>query len=143
MGTLLLAMCMGLPGWACKAQQKTVVSAKLVYAVCMVESTGNAEAYSPNDAGTPSYGLCQIKMKTARWLGFKGTEAELMHPEMNAYYCAKYLEYNIRRYATLEEAISAYNAGHAVDTNYEYVEKVMHYFNGGNNETTRLSVAAL
>jgi len=124
MAGLVLAICVGLPGWACNVQQHTPVSGRLIHAICMVESQGNTLAYSPRDAGSPSYGVCQIKMKTAIWLGFKGDEFELMKPDVNAMYAAKYLQYHMHRYRTLDEAISAYNAGHATDSNQEYVMKV-------------------
>lgn len=124
MTILALALCT-LPNWACLAQQKTIVSANLVHAVCMVESRGNYAAYSPHDAGSPSIGLCQIKLKTARWLGFQGNEEQLMQPEVNAYYAAKYLQKHLCKYHDLRMAISAYNAGRAVDYNEEYVNKVL------------------
>lgn len=122
---LALIVCTGLPTWACKVEQQTPISARLIYAICMVESHGNTLAYVANDAGSPSYGLCQVKEKTARWLGFKGDALELMKPEVNVLYCAKYLQYHLKRYHNLEQAISAFNAGHATDSNQDYVDKVM------------------
>ena len=122
---LSVASCSGLPSWACDAQLQTGIDPALIYSICHVESTGRVAAYTPHDGdGTPSYGVCQIKMNTARHMGFKGTEAELLQASTNAKYAAKYVIWQYKRYNDLLKAISAYNVGHS-SSNDRYVNKVM------------------
>ena len=82
----------------CDAQLKTGIDPNLIYAICQVESKGNTTAYTPADGTSPSYGMCQVKYRTAEWLGFKGRQAELMIPAINAEYAARYLRANLWRY---------------------------------------------
>lgn len=122
---LSTAACFGMPGYICDAQITTGLDPRLLYSVCLVESSGNIHAYVAQDGISPSYGLCQIKLNTARLVGFTGNARQLMRPGVNAHYAAKYLVKNLKRYKNIKKAISAYNAGRAVDFNAEYVEKVM------------------
>jgi soluble lytic murein transglycosylase-like protein len=57
--------------------------------------------------------MCQIKLSTARWLGYKGSPAKLWKdPRVNAHWAAKYLRYQIKRYkGDILCGVSAYNAG--------------------------------
>lgn len=93
--------------------------------MCSVESSLNPRAVAPNDGGEDSLGLCQIKLSTARYMGYKGNRAGLFDPEVNAKFAARYLRYQLRRYdGDMAKALTAYNAGR--DTgNREYVEKVL------------------
>lgn len=77
-----------------------------------------------NDGGSPSYGACQVKLATARHMGFKGTPSQLMEPRTNAAIAAKYLNYQIKRYGSADKAVSAYNAGRYIRANAGYVRKV-------------------
>lgn len=98
----------------------------LIESVCWVESKYNVEAIHKDDGGTDSLGVCQVKLKTAQWLGYTGTQAQLMKPRTNIYYSAKYLAYQIKRYRQTETAVVAYNRGHAGDlSTTEYSQKVM------------------
>lgn len=96
-------------------------------ALCFVESSHNIEAIHPDDGGTPSIGLCQVKLGTARWLGYKGDAEGLLDAKTNAYYAAKYLDKQRRRYkGSISKAIIAYNRGNAKNlTNSAYYEKVL------------------
>lgn len=81
-------------------------------AVCWVESGYNINAVHHDDGGGNSTGVCQIKLSTARAMGFKGTESELQVPKTNVYYSAKYLNWQLHRYrGNYSKAIAAYNAG--------------------------------
>lgn len=102
----------------------------LLESICFVESRYNINAVHKDDGGTDSLGLCQIKLRTAKWLGFKGTERELMEPQANAYYAAKYLKYNLKRYhGNMIQAVIAYNAGNANGKVFtSYSRKVMRAF---------------
>ena len=84
----------------------------LLSAVCYVESRHKHKAINLNDGGEDSLGVCQIKLNTARLVGFKGTNKQLMHPTTNALYAAKYLKKQLLRYNNdPRKAVAAYNAG--------------------------------
>lgn len=85
----------------------------LLNAICNVESNQKIQAITWNDGGTPSLGLCQIKLSTARMLGFGGSaEALWKDPHINIYWAGKYLKYQLNRYhGNIDKAIAAYNAG--------------------------------
>lgn len=98
--------------------------ADLLPAVCWQESRHDAKALNPKDGRkgdpkqTPSYGVCQVKLATARQMGFKGKAKELMKPEINIEYAGKYLAWQIDRYTDKKtkeknyaQAVTAYNQG--------------------------------
>jgi soluble lytic murein transglycosylase-like protein len=101
------------------------VPENVLHGVCKTESNGNASAYVQHDGGSPSFGLCQIKYKTAKHMGFKGKPKELFDPYVNMFYAAKYLSYQHERYQNWNKAISAYNAGRYIKSNKKYVTKVL------------------
>lgn len=84
----------------------------LLSALCYVESTHNVSAIHHDDGGGNSVGVCQVKLETAKMLGFKGTERQLMDPKVNVEYAAKYLKKQLNRYGqNSPKAVAAYNAG--------------------------------
>src|ERR1700732_2996185 len=85
----------------------------LLSSVCFVESGHRLTAYHKDDGKGNSVGVCQIKLGTARWLGFKGTEKQLMEPVTNVYYAGKYIRHQMDRYQSVKKAVIAYNLGHA------------------------------
>lgn len=85
----------------------------LLQSICYVESTYKISAVHHDDGGSDSLGLCQIKYNTAKRLGFKGTEKELMRVDVNIYYAGKYLRYQLHRYHATNKAVIAYNKGNA------------------------------
>jgi len=88
------------------------VPANILLGICHTESKLKIKALNKNDAGSPSYGICQIKYGTAKWMGFKGTKKELMSMTINVRYAAKYLRYQMDRYnGDLRKAVLAYNMG--------------------------------
>lgn len=99
----------------------------IMVGLCSVESSLNPDAYVKHDGGSPSYGLCQIKLETARGLGFKGTKDDLMDPKINAHFAVRYVSEQLLRYDNnLTKAIAAYNQGHWVKSrpNKGYTTKV-------------------
>lgn len=87
------------------------VSTGLLLAVCMQE-TGLKNVTVQNDGGSPSIGICQVKMGTAKMMKFGGSEKDLSDNFMNAYIAAKYLKYQKQRYGNNWcKAVAAYNAG--------------------------------
>lgn len=111
---------------------------KLMFAICKVESNCNQYAINHTDGNksqkargitSKSYGMFQIKLSTARALGFKGEAIELMDPETNAFYASKLLTNLLRKHKTLPKALSAYNAGKPSKHNRAYVNKVLSQYN--------------
>ena len=109
------------------------ISGSLLLAICTHE-TGLTNIVHHNDGGSPSIGICQVKYSTAKMLGFKGKENDLMNPVTNAKWAAKYLAYQIDRYGEEDwcKLTSAYNAGSYTESkispgmprNLKYVRKV-------------------
>jgi soluble lytic murein transglycosylase-like protein len=99
----------------------------LLSSLCYVESKYNVLAIHKDDGTSNSVGVCQVKLKTAKWLGFEGTEKELMNPETNIWYAAKYLSYQLKRYhGNVKKAVIAYNIGNAKGlTSTKYSAKVL------------------
>lgn len=86
----------------------------LLMALCTVESSLNAKAVHKYDGDGTSYGMCQIKIATAKFVGFKGHAKELFDPAINVLYAAKYLKFQVDRYkGNYAKAITAYNKGHS------------------------------
>jgi soluble lytic murein transglycosylase-like protein len=102
------------------------VDARLLSAICFVESSHMPHKINHMDGNSDSLGLCQIKFKTAKWMKFKGTQRELMQPKVNARFAAKYLKYQLNRYnGNIMKAVAAYNAGHYKEhKNCQYTFKV-------------------
>lgn len=87
------------------------VPGHLLLAICTHE-TGLKNIVHHNDGGSSSYGICQIKAETARSLNFSGKDSDLMDPNVNAGYAAKYLLKQLDRYdGDWCMATAAYNAG--------------------------------
>lgn len=98
---------------------------QLLSAICWVESHHDAKAINLDDGGADSLGVCQMQLKTAQMLGFKGTSKQLMHPSINVKYAAKYLKKQLIRYdGQLDKAVSSYNAGSYTPKNKYYVNRV-------------------
>lgn len=97
----------------------------LLEAVCKVESNFKVTALHRNDGKGHSYGVCQIKYNTAKLMGYKGSEKDLMRPEINIRYAGLYLRHQINRYKSIPQGIIAYNQGSAKGlTNSTYQRKV-------------------
>ncbi len=105
----------------------------LLQAVCKVESNHTVAAINHNDKGSPSLGVCQVKLATAKFLGYAHTEDTLLSdPKVNAYYAAKYIRRQLDRYqGDTTKAVAAYNAGscrynaEGLIKNRQYVTKVL------------------
>lgn len=100
-------------------------------ALCFVESSHNPAAMHKDDGRGNSVGICQIKLSTAKMLGFKGTENELKDPKTNILYSAKYLHLQSNRYrGDLRKTTGSYNAGsfkvnnQGKVINQKYIDKV-------------------
>lgn len=110
------------------AAYETKVPFRLLAAICTVESSLRPFIKPIEDNGSLSYGMCQVKEETARFLGFASKASILSNPNVNAFYAAKYLKYQLNRYeGDWIRALAAYNAGssHWHISNQEYVTKVL------------------
>lgn len=105
---------------------------KLLASVCYIESAYSVKAVHHDDGDSDSLGVCQIKLETARWLGFKGSRKELMRPSVNIHYAAKYLAHQIKRYhGSMSKGLVAYNQGSAKHlTHTRYSDKIMKLWEG-------------
>lgn len=84
---------------------------ELLFSVCYIESAHKVTARHVKDGDSDSLGICQIKLKTARFMGFKGAEQQLMEPNQNVYWAGRYLKYQLFRYKEVQKAVIAYNQG--------------------------------
>jgi|SRR5579862_4864045 len=75
-----------LDGMAASQASANGVPASLVERVIKRESGGNPRAVSRGN-----YGLMQIRLGTARAMGFSGSAAELLDPQVNMTYAVRYL----------------------------------------------------
>lgn len=98
----------------------------LLSSLCYVESKHDITAVHHDDGGSNSLGVCQIKLTSAKDMGFKGNEQQLMQPQINIFYAGKFLANNIKRYhGNLPRAITSYNKGRSTGTGYSlYYKKV-------------------
>lgn len=88
------------------------IDPSLLGAICYVETKHNVNAYNSTDGNSPSYGICQIKLGTAKGLGFKGTGRDLQDARTNAFWSARYLQYLSHKTGdNLHLTVSAYNCG--------------------------------
>lgn len=114
------------------AAETVGIPASLLIAICSVESDFR-DVVNKHDGGSPSIGICQIKLDTARLVGFEGTEEQLLRDRLiNILYAAKYIKRQLNRYkGDYCSAISAYNTGtrrYLTDgrfNNMRYVTKVL------------------
>lgn len=102
------------------------VSPELIAAIIKTESHGNATAWSSDGA---HYGLGQISQDIAnRYAGGQGYGAGSDYNQ-NIMAVGGYLAALYQQYGDLNQTISAYNAGHATDSNIGYVNSVLSNMN--------------
>ena len=105
----------------------------LLLSICWVESKHTLKAHNPRDGKSASYGVCQVKMNTAKFMASEGKYSHLVidshtlsDPQTNVVFAALYLRWQLKRYKWDErKAISAYNAGRAIKGNKRYVSEVL------------------
>jgi Soluble lytic murein transglycosylase and related regulatory proteins (some contain LysM/invasin domains) len=93
---------------SCHAQ----ISPRIVAALIATESGFNRNAVRYEDrVHDYSVGLMQIRMGTAKMLGYKGSLHKLKLPWVNIYYGTRYLKKCLVRYPNHWDGIVAYNQG--------------------------------
>lgn len=102
----------------------------LLLSICSAESDLRPRT-NVQDGGSASYGVCQIKLATARMFEPAANPALLNNSEVNARLAAQYVRYQMARYPDdLECVIAAYNSGtcrrnkHGKIMNRKYVKRV-------------------
>lgn len=109
----------------------------LLSALCFTESSHRVNVIHHDDGNGDSLGVCQIKLNTAKMLGFKGTSGQLMDPKTNIHYAALYLKKQMVRYqGDSPRAVAAYSAGRfnqgpVFALNQNYVDKVFDAWSTG------------
>jgi hypothetical protein len=106
------------------AADEVGIPAPLLYSICHTE-TRIRNVVNKYDGGSPSYGYCQVKLRTARQFFPKWAAKDLMSPYKNFLVAASYLKYQEERFKTTLKAISSYNAGRPITGNKKYVGKVL------------------
>lgn len=102
------------------------VPPELIAAIIKTESHGVADAWSSDGA---HYGLGQISQDIAnQYAGGQGYGAGSDYNQ-NIMAVGGYLADLYQQYGDLNQTISAYNAGHATDSNIGYVNSVLSYMN--------------
>lgn len=87
------------------------ISPVLLLAVCWQESN-HRNAINAMDGNSASYGICQVKLSTAKMVMPSVKAGDLLNPTINSFIAAKYLKTQLKRYNGDEKmAIAAYNAG--------------------------------
>lgn len=126
-----------IPYYIYNASTSFKLDVALLFAVCTQESLCKAKAINNNDGNKAakargikehSHGLFQLKLATARALGFTGTHKQLMDPETNTWYAAKLIRSLYDKYKTTDKVLSAYNAGHYTKSNKKYVDSVLRHY---------------
>lgn len=110
------------------ASYETNLPIRMLVAIATIESSLTANKIHRHDGDGDSYGLLQIKLETAREMGFTGEPKLLLVPSINSYYAAKYLKHKVDHYqGDWVAAIAAYNRGHTEFhiSNEDYVSKVL------------------
>jgi soluble lytic murein transglycosylase-like protein len=112
------------------AAKAASISPSLLLAICSIESNLRPEAINQHDGGSPSIGVCQLKVDTALMFDRFATAKKLLDPRYNAKLAARYVRYQSNRYISDECIIAAYNAGTCLRNkrglirNRQYVAKV-------------------
>lgn len=107
------------------AANKAMVPPLLLMSICFQESSFR-NVVVPHDGRSPSYGICQLKLKTARQFEPTVTRAQLMSESVNADIAARYLSWLLDRYdGNVHRAVDAYNRGHAGRKPSQYTKKVL------------------
>lgn len=103
---------------------KNHIDPRLTEAIIQTESRNRKWVVKKERDGKKSYGLMQIKLETARMMGFKGGPKRLMIPWINIFYGVRYLRLQMKSHPFLWDAVSAYNAGRIL-----WITRSLHYGN--------------
>jgi soluble lytic murein transglycosylase-like protein len=104
------------------------ISANLLMALCWQESH-HRNVINHSDNGSKSYGVCQVKLDTARTIIPSITRKDLMYPFINIYIASKYLKKHLDKYDSEYLALSRYNGGlkNGKVVNKKYINSILKY----------------
>jgi len=89
------------------------ISPEIALGLVDVEST-----FKPTASKDGNYGLMQIRVATAKSMGFKGTLNDLMIPENNIEYGMRYLHYCYDKYEDVTLMLGCYNGSTSSKNRY-------------------------
>lgn len=89
------------------------VDPKIALALIDVESS-----FKPTASKDGNYGLMQLRMATAKAMGFKGNFNDLMTPESNLEYGMRYLHYCYMKHTEDHLALGCYNGSTSPKNRY-------------------------
>lgn len=102
------------------------IPSNLLSSICMVESSHKIHAINPNDGGSDSLGVCQIKLSTAKSVGYTGNKKGLLDPNTNINYAGKYLRKCFDKHKDWIKAVKCYNRGYNAKIGSDtYEDKVL------------------
>ena len=94
-----------------QAKEYGAINPQLVLAVSHVESSNNSKVIGRQDPHDIHYGLMQLKLGTARMLGFRGHPKDLLQWKTNLKLGIDYLNEKLEKHHSVQAAAAAYNAG--------------------------------
>ena len=89
------------------------INPQIAFGLIDVEST-----FKFNAQKNGNYGLMQIRMATAKAMGFKGSLNDLMQPENNLEYGMRYLQYCYDKHGDDRLALGCYNGSTSSKNHY-------------------------
>jgi len=89
------------------------ISPEIALGLIDVEST-----FKPTASKDGNYGLMQVRVATAKAMGFKGNLTELMAPENNLEYGMRYLQYCQDKYHDVTLMLGCYNGSTSSKNRY-------------------------
>lgn len=111
------------------AADKAEVPRHVLLALCWNESSFRTDGVTHLDGSSFSYGICQVKLKTALFMDQVYKHKVIATPErletlhVNAFYAAKYLKYQLNKYnQNIHMAVDGYNKGVAINIQSRYVK---------------------
>lgn len=106
------------------AAARYIVDPALIKAIITKESSWNPGALRPEPAiADASYGLMQLLLRTAQGMQPGVTPSDLFDPSINIDLGSRYLAGQLASYG-YPAGVSAYNAGHPITGNAQYVADV-------------------
>ena len=94
-----------------QAKEYGAINPQLVLAVSKVESSNDSKVIGRQDPHDIHYGLMQLKLGTARLLGFRGHPKDLLQWKTNLKLGIDYLNEKLEKHHSVQAAAAAYNAG--------------------------------
>ena len=89
------------------------ISPEIALGLVDVEST-----FKPTASKDGNYGLMQVRVATARSMGFKGSSNDLMTPETNLEYGMRYLQYCQEKHQDVTLMLGCYNGSTSPKNRY-------------------------